>query len=568
MLYRLGLLVLFGCCTMSALWAQTTTDKPSGNLSTPQEVAYQHIYYLDHDHYDLEKAAQALVGLNGQVTDDIRSRATKLKQILDGKGLIVREDLIPDDPDHIDSSSGNAVYVPFPDVLPEVYITRPQLGNDKRQRQYANYWRYDASTVERIPALHRSVYPLGSHLLLELVPQDGHTYLGLQSWQYVAILVLGGLGFLLHLLVSLLLRFGFKMAARTQLGRDHFEEDRMHKIARLLSMVVVAYVLFIFLPVLMLPVGLSYYLLSGLRIFNTVFAVLILLNIIELGRSYFKMIVARTDSRSDDQLLPIFIRIIKVLVVGIGAMHVLAVFSVDLTAVIAGLSIGGLALALAAQDTVKNLIGSVMIYMDRPFKLGDFVTSGEVSGTVEDIGFRSTRIRTPESSLISVPNGKLADMIVNNMGGLQFRRFNTMIGVASYTPPALLEAFIEGLRAINEAHPLTSNDTVFIHLNKMGASSLDILFVVFFQTTEYAIDLKLKEEMLFSILKLAKVMQVHIAFPSTSVYIESTPEQSALPVYDEAQYAEATRAKEAFVEAFKQEHSPKKPEKPTNTNTL
>lgn len=562
MLYRLSLLGLCWCCLIGALQAQEDEERPSGNLSTPQEVAYQHIYYIEQyyihqNEADLTKAAAALVGGIDKVTDETREQALKLKQIFDGRGLILREDLIPDHPDYIDSLSGNAVYVLFPNELPEVYLTRPQLNKNKRARQYGEVWRYDASTLDRIPELHRAVYPLGSHLLLELLPRGGRTFLGLHSWQYVAVLVLLLLGGVLHLIVAFVLNRLFRLMANTQLGRNHFDESRVQNIARLLSYIVVAYVLFIFLPVLMLPVGLSHYLLAGLRIFNTVFAVLIVLNGVELARSYFEMIVEQTENTSDDQLLPIFIRIIKVVIILVGAMHVLAVFNVDLTALIAGLSIGGLALALAAQDTVKHLIGSVMIYMDRPFQLGDFITSGDISGTVEDIGFRSTRIRTPDSSLISVPNGALADMVVNNVGSLKFRRFNTTIGVTYDTAPDLIEAFIEGLRAINRAHPMTDSDQAFIHLNEMSGSSIDILFMVYFQTTDFAMDLKLKEELIFAILKLAEAMQVGIAFPSTSVYIETMPGQSSTTITnkDEA-LAAANAAKQAYLATFKAMHPP------------
>ena len=557
MVHRLGLLGLFWCWVFVGLQAQIEQDAPSGNLSTPQEVAHQHLYYLDKDHYDLTKSAAALVGSTKRVTEETKDLAIKLKQILDGKGLMIREDLIPDNPDYIDSTSGNAVYVPFPVLLPEVYITRPLLSNNKRVRRYASYWRYDASTVERIPELHRSVYPLGSHLLLELLPKGGQTFLGLQSWQYLAILILLVLGFLLHLVVSFVLSWVFKLLANSRLGRNHFDESLVQNIARLLSYVIVAYVLFIFLPVLMLPVWISFYLLSGLRVFNTVFAVLMVLNAVELARSYFEMVVEQTENTSDDQLLPIFMRIIKAVVIVVGAIHVLAVFQVDLTALIAGLSIGGLALALAAQDTVKHLIGSVMIYLDRPFQLGDFITSGEISGTVEDIGFRSTRIRTPDSSLISVPNGALADMVVNNIGSLKFRRFKTTIGVAYYTPPELIEAFVEGLRSLNEAHPLTRTDQVFIYLNNMGGSSIDILFMVYFQTTDFALDLKLKEELILAILKLAEAMNVHIAFPSTSVYVESLPgQESAFPQYNAQTLEQAKQERAAFLQTFQQQHAP------------
>ena len=379
--------------------------------------------------------------------------------------------------------------------------------------------------------------------------------MGLKAWQYLALLVLGIIAVLLNFIIWRLLNIIFRVLANTKLGQNHFDSNVITKISRVISYLVVAYVIFIFFPVLMLPVWISYYFLAFLRVFNTVCTVLVVLNTVELARSYFEAIVSKTESTSDDQLLPIFIRILKVIVVIVGAIYVLDVFNVDLTALIAGLSIGGLAIALAAQDTVKHLIGSIMIYADRPFQLGDFISSGEIVGTVEDIGFRSTRIRTPDSSLISVPNGSLVDMVVNNMGSLKYRRFNTTIGVAYYTPPVLIEKFVEGLRAINEAHPQTKSETSFIHLNNMGGSSLDILFIIYFNTTEYASNLILKEEIIFSILNLAAALNVHIAFPSTSVYIESMPEKKGqMPTYDSAELSKADQQMQQFLADFREKY--------------
>ena len=550
-----SLIILFVCLCSTGIITAQDQQVPTGNLATPQEAILQQIYYLQDEHYDLEKSATAIVGKGKEVTEESKDITIKLKQILDGKGLFLSIDLIPDDPDYIDSTSGNPVYVPFPKEMPHIYLIRPTIGKDKRDKKLANYWRYSPESINMIPQLHKEVYPLGSHLLLELLPQGGIKILGLKTWQYLAILVLMGIAFVLHLITWRLLSVVFKILAKTKLGKDHFDPKIIEKIARIISYMVVAYIIMIFVPVLMLPVGFSYYILAGIRVFNTVFSVLLLLNCVELARSYFEKIVENTESKSDDQLLPIFIRILKTIVIIGGSIHILDVFEVDLTALIAGLSIGGLALALAAQDTVKNLIGSVMIYADRPFQIGDFISCGEIIGTVEDIGFRSTRIRTSDSSLISVPNGSLVDMTVNNMGNLQFRRFNTLIGLAYYTPPVLIEKFIAGLKAINIAHPMTMNDRNHIYLNNMGGSSLDVMFLVYFNTTDYAMNLKIKEELIFSVLGLAESLNVHIAFPSTSVYIESMPEKKGqMPEYKPNELEEANNNMKVFLEEFRKKH--------------
>lgn len=563
MFYKFLLIILF-CLSSSVLTiAQVEQDVPVGDLSTPKEAVYQFLYYLDEEHYDLNLAAKPMVGVGKKVTQESRDYALKLKQIFNGKGLIIRSGMIPDVPDYIDSTSGNAVYTLFPKDLPEIYLIRPILGKDKRNRNYADYWRFSPESIKQIDPLHQQVYPIGSHLLLEMIPQGGKKFLGLETWQYLAFLVLLGILILLNFIIWRLLNFILKILANTRLGQNHFDPSIIEKIAHTLTYLILSYIGLTFIPVLMLPVTLSFYILSFIRVFNTLFTVLLLLQLVELSHSYFKTIVEQTESRSDDQLLPIFIKIVKTLVIILGAIHVLDVFDVDLTALIAGLSIGGLALALAAQDTVKNLIGSVMIYADKPFKIGDYVNSGDIIGTVEEIGFRSTRIRTLDSSLISVPNGVLADMTVENRGALQFRRFNTTIGVAYYTPVELIERFVTGLREINQVHPQTKNETALIYLNNMGASSLDILFVIHFNTIDRVIELKLREEILMSILNLAKALNIHIAFPSTSVYIESMPErQGQMPNYSTTELSQSDKNMQLFLEEFKKKYPGQLPETP------
>jgi MscS family membrane protein len=545
------LVVLLLVSISSYVFAQRS-DSPTGTLSTPQEAAFQFIYYLDAEHYNLDSSAMALVGPNRKITEEARDLTTKLKQILDGRGLKVMVNLIPDAPTYIDSSSQNPVYVLFPNDLPNIYVIRQDLSTDKSKKVYADHWQFSPETVDHIEELHRQVYPLGSHYLLDILSkQSSITILGLDMWQYLGVLIILALGFLLNILVWRLFNIIFSVLANTRLGRGHFEPELVSKISKTVSYLCIAYFIHAFIPILMLPISLSYYIFLGIKLYGTVFSVILVLHIIELGRSYFEKIVEQTESESDDQLLPIFIKILRTLAIIGGLINALAAFGVDLTALIAGLSIGGLAIALAAQETVKNLIGSIMIYADKPFKIGDFINSGEITGTVEEIGFRSTRIRTPDSSLISVPNGSLVDMVINNHGDRHFRRYSTTIGVAYYTPPSLIREFIEGLRKINEVHPSTNTGTSFIHLNNMGGSSLDILFIVYFSTTDWAEDLKIREDIIFNIIELAEALNVHIAFPSTSVYVESTPEKSSIPNYTEQERQAANKRAENMLNRLK-----------------
>ena len=112
--------------------------------------------------------------------------------------------------------------------------------------------------------------------------------------------------------------------------------------------------------------------------------------------------------------MPILHNFLTGLVLVVGFFNVLKLFGVDTTTLIAGATIGGLAVALASQDTVKNLIGTIMIFMDKPFHIDDWIEAGEVVGTVEKVGFRSTRVRAADTSIYQIPNSKLSEMVVNN----------------------------------------------------------------------------------------------------------------------------------------------------------
>src|SRR5690606_2130508 len=142
-----------------------------------------------------------------------------------------------------------------------------------------------------------------------------------------------------------------------------------------------------------------------------------------------------------------------IFVVVVGALVGAQNLGIEVFSVLAGLGIGGLAVALAARDSLANFFGSIMIMVDRPFRVGHWIISKGEEGIVEDIGFRSTKIRTFYNSVVSIPNSELAIAPVDNMGLRRFRRVRTTIGVTYDTPPEKIEAFLEGIKNIIKANP-------------------------------------------------------------------------------------------------------------------
>jgi MscS family membrane protein len=284
------------------------------------------------------------------------------------------------------------------------------------------------------------------------------------------------------------------------------------------------------------------------KLLNLVLLMLIALRLVQIFVQFATRFTEQTSSKLDEQLMPIVRTLLQGVIIIIAIIQALRLLQVDVTALIAGISIGGLALALAAQDTVKNLIGSATIFTDQPFQIGDWIEGSGFSGTVVEVGFRTTRIRRPDSSIIAVPNGAIVNMNVQNLGMREYRLLDTTIGLTYDTPPDLIEAYIQGLHRIVEVHPLANDEGAYIYLSQLADSSLNIFFRVPINTNDYNEDLKSKHEILLAVIRLAERLGVSFAFPSTSVYVESTPQKGLAPRPDGK---EATRQIEEFIEELK-----------------
>lgn len=286
------------------------------------------------------------------------------------------------------------------------------------------------------------------------------------------------------------------------------------------------------LPTLQLPPNSSAFAVQTVQVLTVLFVVLILLKILDIPMLYARKMTERTANKLDEQLIPIIKGVFQVLIIAGASIHVLRMFQIDVTALIASISIGSLAIALAAKDTVGNLFGSVTVFLDRPFQLGDWIHFEGIDGTVEEVRVLATRVRTFANSLVYIPNGKLANMTIDNYGLRRFRRYRTSLSVTYDTPPDLLETFVEGLREIVNHHPRTRKDYMEIHLNAFSSSSLDILFYIFSDVPSWTEELRSRQEIMLAILRLAEELGVRFAFPTSTIHIEDLPGQVSLsPTY-------------------------------------
>jgi MscS family membrane protein len=233
-------------------------------------------------------------------------------------------------------------------------------------------------------------------------------------------------------------------------------------------------------------------------------------------------LAAKTESDLDDQLVPLVAKTLRVTIIVLGILITIQNFGINVMSLLAGLGLGGLAFALAAKDTAANFIGSIMILLDNPFKVGDWIVTNGAEGTVEEIGFRSTRIRTFYNSLVSLPNSSLVNANIDNMGKREFRRVKATLGVVYSTPPEQVLKFIEGIKEIIKKNPSTRKDYYHVRFTEYSASSLDILLYYFLQVNDWGDELEQKEAINIQILKLAKELDVSFAFPTQSIFLEKT----------------------------------------------
>jgi MscS family membrane protein len=234
----------------------------------------------------------------------------------------------------------------------------------------------------------------------------------------------------------------------------------------------------------------------------------------------------------------------KMFVTVMGMVFIADNLDVDVTSLLAGLGLGGLAFALAAKDVAGNLFGSVTVLLDQTFHVGDWVIVGDVEGSIEHIGFRSTRIRTFYNSQVSVPNSIFITATVDNMGKRAYRRLSCKFGIAYDTPPERIDAFCEAIRELIRQHPYTRKDYYHVYLNGFSASAIDILVYVFWDTPDWGTELRERHRFLLDCLRIAKRLGVEYAYPTHTLYMKQAGE--GLPTPQEDPFAPSNSELETY----------------------
>lgn len=351
----------------------------------------------------------------------------------------------------------------------------------------------------------------GTHWMNEM-------FLGVATWKWLVLIGVFGVGMVFF--------SAFRFGARKIKDLSFFKkksEGFLYYYSKMpietaLAWIIITLIWSFTLESLELPVRLDKYLTILVKIIFAVNALRLAYVAMDAFGEVLKAYTAKTPSTMDDYLAPMAVKTAKIFVVILGVLIVLQNFGVNVMSLLAGLGLGGLALALAAQDAAANLIGSVMILLDRPFSIGDAVKVNDVEGNIESIGFRSTRIRTFYNSLVTIPNSTMAKEKIDNMGVRPYRRVRQVLGIHYDTPPELIEQFCMRVKYLISQEPAVAQDTILVAFNGFADSTLNVLvnfhLAVFNPHEEFG-----RQQKIFcEILEAAKEMGVVFAYPTQTVY--------------------------------------------------
>lgn len=237
---------------------------------------------------------------------------------------------------------------------------------------------------------------------------------------------------------------------------------------------------------------------------------------------WLQLLTQRYGLEFQKVLLPVLAGLVRFVTVAVAATMILQEFGYRIESLIAGLGLGGLAVALAAQNTLSNLFAGAVILLEKTFDIGDWIESGTVSGTVEEITIRSTKIRTFDQGLVIVPNSTLVSGPLKNWSRMGRRRIMFRVGLSLYTPPGKVERFLQRMRQFMAGHPGIHQDSLYVHFDQLNPDAISVFVYCFTRTTLWAEWLKIVEEINLKVLEILEEEGISLAFPIREI-VEHAP---------------------------------------------
>ena len=403
-------------------------------------------------------------------------------------------------------------------------------------------WRFSRATVNDVPDAFREIeHSLSKKEMRKLggttatwltirsyVPEKlkGTTFI-LEDWHWVAAVCTLVATFLVQCTLVFLIQRVFSRVAPSRFSAE--QKQVLTSTRKPIFVVVFTSALQLFLSSFDLEIDFYTFVITWISTIRIIAIMVLAIRLIPMFTARVNRFAAEATSVTEEILYPLVEKAAWLCIILIGAAQILWTHGVNVSGLAAGLGLGGLAFALAAKDTVENIFGAVAILIDQPFRVGDNIAMAGLTGTVEHIGLRSTRIRTPENSLVSLPNSKIIASHVDNLGARTSVRVRTILNLPLSTAPSSIEALCAGTRAILESHPLCASDSIVVHFTEFNPSSLGILVQFNLYLTTWAEEQRRKEEIFLAIIRLLGELGLSLAVPIQEIAVKTTSEAACSP---------------------------------------
>lgn len=425
------------------------------------------------------------------------------------------------------------------------------------ERRPDGRWLVSSDTVAGIPEMYQVLTEKGRIHVQRIVGLD-FIFLGLDGQQWLGLLVLPVLGYL----VGIVFTFLTGLLSRRLLTHVPFGEQMTEReVMKPLGSAVSAFVIWVGLPELVLPSALLVILIVLVKISAALAMLKAAFRLSDAMSDYAIAVTSRTETRFDDMLIPLGRRTAKVLVAFLGLLFLAQNLNIEVWSLFAGFSIFGAMVALAGQDMVKNIFGSITVFTDRPFRVGDLVKIEGTEGVIEDVGFRSTRMRSPGGSLITFPNSRLITAAVDNQGTKPYKQLTRRLRVPWSTPPDKLEAFCEGVRELVRRHPFTSKHSYQVWVHDLNDFAAEILLDVYWLVPDRSTELREKHRFLLDVLRLASDLEIELSYPRQQI-VTTEPEVFSKSSFSLADQEDAEERGRAAADRLLESSLPKAPPPP------
>ncbi len=321
-----------------------------------------------------------------------------------------------------------------------------------------------------------------------------------------------------HIFSKYIIKLLITLANRT---KSNFDDLLINAIERPARVLIIGLSIWVGISIFNLPVLFQSFLTRALRTYILVIVFWFLYRAAHSITFIFERYLNKTGKKASPVLLSVFRKSLKFIIVLLEVFMIIREWGYDISGLIAGLGVGGLAFSLAAKDAASNLLGSITIMLDKTYSVGDWIEADTIEGVVEEIGFRSTKIRTFADSLISVPNSIMSNEPVTNWSKMGKRRVNYNLQIPLYTPAEKIESLLTKIRDMINNHDDVNKDFIVVNLNGFGEAALQIVIYYFTKTTSWASYTKVNADINLKILKIFEETNVSI-IPPRSMMVQNT----------------------------------------------